>query len=477
MGFLDIFRSDLGGNSDSPNVYGVKLGRKEELNAKTDIKTLLDSAARVKKSNLKMCYLRDDVCYNGVNVKSNLLVPENFRFICRDKEGKRVEEDEQFLEMWKNRIDLPTKLRETVVDAFIGGIGWMENLYPQSEASDDVAIETLSLVDQRVPNMEYIDFLRDLEGNIIWDSNNLEPLAYVQYLSDFADIPKGRDPSQEFGVTPKDRCMILFKHEIFPITFNKSMVGIIEPQYNLIRQKISTMKMAEKTQRNRANPKYHVKVGNLDYRPGPNERGKIKKEISELGADDDIVTDWYVDIKELGMNVNDTALNREEKYVERQCTTMGVPMSYVTGTASGENKSIANDLKIILFKTLIPMREDLARQYLNNTLPYLMTKHKFKSVSQTIEWEPLAFDDLDSKSIRIQRYAKAGLLLPDDALEKHIREQENLPPIEEDIRRMSSKEKAVRWAIDDVDPPDSGDSSDSGKSGKGDDGDDNGVDD
>jgi hypothetical protein len=423
MGFFDIFKSDY---LNTDYVYGIQLGEKDNTKATSPISKLVGEAKRVKKENLKLCYLRDDVCYNGVNLKAKLIVPTNYKFICLDSKGNRVTEDEDYLTTYGEKIHLQEVLTEAVSDALKGGLGWIEQLRDTNG----------TLVSQRAVDMESMDYLRDMNDEIIYDDTGLEPLAYVQYVSELIDIPKDRDPSLVYGISTNRKCMLIWKDEIFPLSLNRDEIGIIEPQYDIIRQKISNMKMAEKMLRKRANPRYHIQVGNQDYRPGPNERAKIKKEFQTLGADEDIVSDWYVNVTELGTSVNTTSLEREDRYIQRQCTCMGIPPAYVTGTALGEGqgyRALTNDLRVILFKTIEPMRSRVSDIYLQNTIPHL--NHKFKSVKQYIEWENLALDDLESQSIRLQRYSKCGVIMPDDGVEKHIRELERLPPIDEETRR------------------------------------------
>ena len=422
--------------SNEPIVYTTTLESKDTVTSKSPIGKLIESPKRVKKSDLKLCYLRDDVCYNGINIKSELTITPKISFRCYDGENNRVASDEAFLEFWRDKINLRDVLVEVVKNANIGGVGWIENLRSIEDKT--------TLVDQRSIDMTKIDYLRDVDKNIVFKKDGITPLSAVQVVDYTTEVPRNRDPSivyknmnMTFYVPAGGKYLLLFDEEIFPIVLNDDEIGIIEPQYDIIRQKISTMRMAERTQRKRANVRYLIRLGNQDYMPGPTEREKIRTEFSNLNADEDIVVDWFVDVEEMGKNINDTSIQREDTYVIRQCTCMGVPSTYVTGVSQGENESIVADLKSILFTSIESMQKKIGEQYLRNTIPLL--NHDFTSVRQEIEWGHLTLESMESKSLRIQRYTKAGVIEPDDILEAHVRETEFLPKKDDATKRRVTK--------------------------------------
>jgi len=431
MLFFDRFKTGL---QDCIGVFSLKLSDSIP-SAKSVLGDLLTSEKPIGKDQYTLAYRRDDVIHNGINTKSQLIITPEINFKCYDDKGERVPEDELFLKSYSETIDLQNILLETTKDALKYGIGWIENLYPDS-------INREHIVSQRSVAGEPLDFLRDFNNNIVYEDDNITPKSYVQYVSDMADVPTSRDPDSLYGVAPQQKAMVVFREEMIPIKLNRDMISVIEPQYDILRQKISTMRTNDVARRNRAVPRYHISVGDENYRPGPDERKKIKDEIKQTKPNDDIVTDGFVKINELGKNINDEGLEREEMYVLRQCTAMGIPYAYITSSGDKTNKSIVSDQKMLLFQSISTLRKLISKQYMNATIPLL--NHKFKSTRQHMIFDELSLDSMESKSLRLQRYAKSELITPDNDLEKFIRENEGLPQMNPNTKVDEEKDDQDR---------------------------------
>ena len=201
-------------------------------------------------------YLRDDVCYNGVNKLTKLLMSTRMYWDCDDPS------DQEYMDSWSENTNFWFKTYEALKNTFIFGVGWHEILY----ANDD-GREVCVGVD--VIDSKTMDFLRDAEHNIIYDLTG-NPAGYVQKVPYNYDVPADRQVPSNTG----DKAQKFEKEEIAFYTidnFGGSIdgIGLLEPQYDIVRRKKSLEKANTQSALRRGNPRYHAKLGNEKYRAGP----------------------------------------------------------------------------------------------------------------------------------------------------------------------------------------------------------------
>ena len=411
---------------NAPLVYGVNF----ELGAggigdrgKRMTGHMPEPTKRVPKKNLQLMYLRDDICFNGVNKLTRLTMSNDFYWKCLDEDGVEVKEDVEYMKMWSSNTNLWLKLYEMSKNTFIFGVGWLEPLKIQD--GDHEMTVGVDVIDSKT-----MDFLRNRENSIVYDEYG-KPKGYVQYVPYNYDVPKDREKNTMSG-----KAMFLYPDETAYFTFDNfggsvDGVGVIEPQYDVVRRKKSLEKANTQSALRRGNPRYHAKIGNEKYRPSPNERKRVKDELMSLAPQDDIVTEWWVDIGMLEADVVADVTGLLKYYVERQASCMGIPMAFLSEGGENTNRATLVDQKKILFRTIEAYRKRISVMFSEQIVPLIMKNRSFSS-TPVLTWEPMSLDDKESRSIRLQRYAKSGILTPTIDLENEIRRMEELPPISEE---------------------------------------------
>lgn len=422
MKILDMFRK----NSSAPIVSGVTLELENASNegvslGKKDTKRMAEPTKRVGKKDLQLIYNRDDVAFNGINKLVKLIMSSEMYWDTED------ESDREYMELWSENTGFWEKTYETFKNAFIFGIGWQEIMTADKDG-EDVAVG-VDVVDSKT-----MDFMRDTQNRIIYNEYGT-PEGYVQKIPYGTEPAPGREYS---GGPPGEKLQKFGVDEISYFTFNHlggsvDGIGLVEPQYDIVRRKKSIEKANTQSAIRRGNPRYHIKTGNEKYRAGPDERKRLDEELKKLKPQDDIITDWWVDINTLEADVPTEIERILRYYVARQASCMGIPMAYVSEEGEATNRSTLHDQKILLFKTIETYRKRYSLLFDKQVMPVIQRNRKFKTTPK-LRWENVALDDKESRSIRLQRYAKAGLLTYDKELEKAIRRMEDLPDLSGDGR-------------------------------------------
>ena len=405
------------------------LGKKIAFNTPSGV-----TLKRVPREHLEMIYFRDDITYNGINLLTRLMCSSIFKLVAVSDDEKARKEDQAYLDLWSYMTDLHGVTYETIKAIFMFGIGWQEQIWSDIKDVDGKKRKILARLDSI--DCKYMDFFRDGYGNIKYNQYGF-PEGYAQIVPPGHVVPEGRAITGMIYLVTQlgtGRAMKLFEDEIAYFTFETlgtggDGVGVIEPQYDLVRRKKSIEKGHAQSVMRRGNTRYHIKNGNEKYRPGPDERESIKEELKKLKPEDDIVTEWFTDIKVLEAQdageVNETLLY----YVSQQAACMGLPVPYLTGRGEDTNRSTLADQKVLLFKTIDSLKEKYIRQFERQVIPYLKKNREFKSEIKVV-WEPLSLDDKAERSLRLQRYIKAGAITPTLDVENAIRELEGLPKLD-----------------------------------------------
>lgn len=404
-------------------VYGTKLSLStNDKEWERHSQRLTEDTKRVDKKNLQLMYLRDDICYNGVNKLTRLVMSTDMFWDCRDEDGNIVKEDVDYMNEWAENTNFWLKSFETIKNTLIFGIGWQEILYAKD--GDKKINVGVDVVDPKT-----MDFGRDMTGNILYDSFG-KPQYYVQTVPQSYNVPRNREvENSSYSYGKKQR---FERDELAYYTFDNfggsvDGIGVIEPQYDIVRRKKSLEKANIQSAMLRGNPRYHVKLGSEKYRPTPNERKRLQDQLAALKPQDDIVTEWWVDVKMLNGDVVSEVSDILKYYVERQASCMGIPLAYVSEGGEATNRATLGDQRILLFKTVETYRRRYSSTFTEQVLPSILENRVFSSIPKLV-WEPLSLDDKESKSIRLQRYAKTGLITPSKEVEEVVRKDENLPP-------------------------------------------------
>jgi len=415
-------------------IYGVQLENETYSSDKAEIplgdkitKTPVDQMKRVKKNQLQMIYYRDDIVYNGVNQYTRLLMSSKLKWECDNKE------DQEYMDAWSESTNLYTLIYEIVKNAFIFGTGWAELLWAKKDNKN--IFVRMDTIDSKT-----MDFKRDTSGSIIYTPEGF-PSGYVQILPYATEVDEARkvtDISIYGGVVQELREdeVAYFSFEV--LSGGVEGVGIVEPQYDVVRRKKSIEKGHAQSIMRRGNTRYHIKNGNEKYRPGPNERQRIKEQLESLSPQDDLVTEWWTDINVLEAQEIGGIDSILKYYVSRQASCMGLPLPYVTEEGEDTNRSTLADQKVLLFKSVDSMKKRFTKQFERQIIPYILMNREFKSTPRLI-WEELSMDDKESKSLRLQRYAKAGLLTASKDVELAIRKAEGLD-LEWEVPKVAQQE-------------------------------------
>ena len=372
---------------------------------------------RVNKADLELAYARDDVIHNGVNLYVLSMMSVDYSYKCANERDLEI-----MLEFDKN-TNMEWILMSTFKHNAIYGDSW-EELVRGSKGKKLVSLG------KRDPKS--MDFMRGTMGEITYNEYN-QPAGYVQFLP---ENWKGNVPDGRLGTQDGKPCIKFNREEIVHHTYmtaedNLSGIGMVEPQYDLVRIKKNIEKAYGQFIFDSGFPVRVIYIGDKDKhtKVTPADREWALKEMDRLDDDNNAVLPYYMKLEMVGPDAKKFSVDMNY-WVDRQVTVIGAPKALVTGSGEDTNRSTLEWQMSLWERKIFSHWKHINESYVNGPFKILAEDYDMEEIPQ-FEIKDLSLRSMSDFADRLATYSNAGLITPKPWLEETILKLEKL---EDDVK-------------------------------------------
>jgi hypothetical protein len=398
-----------------------------------------ESIARVKRSELRDCYITDAIVFNSINKNTQTIMGAGHELRCDGKYSKHVLNFfNDFLninlgvsgndETWEDMLN------SHFTNAQVYGYNYIERIYNQ---------EGTKIVDLITLNPERMDYARTGEGGICLDSYG-KPVGYTQQLPMGTDISNKGDPVPD-GVSLKTSMIFLLPKRIaqfkfYPIGDGYEAFGLIEPAHDDIIYKKNIEKAnANVIVQRGLNPLIDY-VGSPERFPTPKMIDNATKTLADMSYKRYFAFPYWHRIEALDFKQNDTIEQSIKNYRENISASLGIPLALATGAGEATNRATLTNQQKFLEFTLNDIVKRTISFFTKQIFREISRLEKFKEVPYLV-WGDIGAENKDDKANRLVAYAKANLLPPEFVIQ-YIVNSEELDVTEEDLEN-AKKPKTI----------------------------------
>jgi len=376
---------------------------------------------RVNPELLERIYRRDPVIFNGVNLYIKTILSTDFRF---ESDSESVV---KYMKRWSELVNLREVIMRSVSDMCIFGNAWFEIIINKGR-------DTVARLDYLDPKL--MDFRRNHMQKIIFDRKTKLPKSYVQYLPpDAPQQPNEITQNSIFGdfnrAIELDR-EIIFHAPLFTIGNDLLGVGLIESLYDDSSNKRVIEKGAGQYIFRLGYPIIVGYVGNENQYPIPdaNVIREVSNKITNLTERSTIALPHYVKLELLESKRGEKYQAYLSHYISQQVTGLGIPLALATGSGEETNRSTLQSQMLMFERTLRFFQYRISTALEEQVFSKISLMQNWNEIPKIV-WDEISLESLESKARRITDYVKAGVLTPDEEVEKFIRIAEGIPPKKE----------------------------------------------
>jgi hypothetical protein len=369
---------------------------------------------RVDPKKLELAYCRDDVAYNGVNLYVNTLQSVDYEF--KAKNPKIVE----YMKKWDKTVNFYFSKYSCFKHITIYGNAWGELLWGKTDGVDYLALD---FVDPKS-----MDFLRDNMSNILYD-NYGRPSGYCQRIP--MNYTKTIPNNREVMSPTLGRAMLIKTNEMAHFTWNTvgdciNGIGLIEPQYDIIRIKKNVEKAFGQSSFRFGFPTPIIYVGDKEHPAKQEEIDKIVKDFAEKSEKSVLGYDHRVRVEMMEPKTLPDMTQNLEYYIDRQVTVLGAPKALVTGSGEATNRSTLETQLSMFERNIRMILEKVGNSFEQEVFSILAEKMGWDEIPQIV-WTDLSIRSLSDMADRLARYQRAGMMKYTPETENRLRELEGLP--------------------------------------------------
>lgn len=364
---------------------------------------------RVPKVLLEQAYIRRPVVFNIVNKHVHGVLRYKPIIISTSTEDK-----DKLVGLNKRLKLCPVVLPQILTDLVVYGETWHEYIY---ERKNRMVIK----LDNRDP--KFMDISRVNNSGNIFAMNDTgclgkplvddkgDPEYYVQYLDSsqkINDIYKSRKVSQCGKDAIKFNINELLHITLFTVGDSYEGLGVIEPMYNIIKNKGDVERSITHAILRIGNPLIYALVGDQRVMPSPNLINEVSESIKNANERTGITLPNYVQLGLLQAK-NPNKLTENLHYFNSMMVAgSGLPESLATGAGEGSNKHTLEGLMISLEGVYTLIRERISDTLGYHLLPYIQDNEGFKG-DLSLYWQPpkpIESQDDQSKEVLLNEESK-----------------------------------------------------------------------
>ena len=376
-----------------------------------------EEVERVPKDKLELVYRREALVTNGINLYEELISAANI-IIDTDNDKARKIILEMFEDMNFSGYILPQMIKHQAVY----GTSWNEIVWNEAE-------DRIVMLDTMDP--KYMDYARDNgTRNLVFDGSG-QPAHYIQYLRWDQKAPNTAEVKEQVG----NKGIVFNRKEVLRMNYQTmgdsfSGIGLIEPIYNTIINKIDMQTGLAQSTLRLGFPIIGVKVGSQEVYPTPQLMEKGTEIFQNINESSGFSIPYYFEPIILEPKRSERVQQNLGYFTDQMIAGLGVPKPLITGAGEQENKQTLEGQKEIFMLKVKSWEKKIARG---------IEVQVFSQLAERLGWDEIpkmrfsnpTEDILGDSSTRFCEYVKAGILLPEE-VKSRVMKNEGLIPETED---------------------------------------------
>jgi len=224
-------------------------------------------------------------------------------------------------------------------------------------------------------------------------------------------------------------------------------LGLIEPIYTTyIRHKASEEGFANANFR-AGNPVPAMKIGNDMHQPTEEQIKNAVEDLKTMNSKSAFAYAYYNELGYLETKGDKRGLRTFLDYwVDMEVAGIGIPKAFATSEGGETNRATLARQEYIMKLSLTDVLNRIG-SVIQNKIFETIAKYERENgnniYAPKVMWNEIVLEELDSKAVRLVKYAQAGLIRPTPELEEFIRKIEELPisdiPKDEPIKKEEAK--------------------------------------
>jgi len=367
---------------------------------------------------LEQLYFSDGIIFNSINTWIELICSPGFNIDTQnEKLRKRIED---FL----HTIEFEDEILPKIVQHMcVYGNAFVEIIY--NNAGDKV----VDLSDPLDPKS--MDFLRDPKTNIPILDIYGNPKAYAQKVN----LGKPLD-------IPADH-MAHFR--LYTLASSQLGIGLIEPIFWTALGKRNIDEKIAQQEFRRATPFVWVSVGDESHEPSPEEINDIHNAFKDITYKTDFVGPYWYKVQFISSDPSESSINAVKYFQDAIISGMGLPKAIVTGTGESENRAVLHSLIAVTQRRVSRIQRAISNIIENKVFKKICELEGYdKKEVPRMMWNEFSPESLTGKIDRLVKEVQVGLLVPDEDIQRMVRQWEKLPIVEKTEEQLDKNAETER---------------------------------
>lgn len=385
---------------------------KTPTNQKPKISKTADSqytqVTRVAKNKLREVCMQDSISFNMLNLYTNIIMKAGYNWV-----GNCKEYEELFKGMMQHgdRSSNRRLFKEINRDKAQYGAGFVEIIPYEKDGKE------FGVADLRRINASRIDYVRDKQRNLILDKNKIPYGFMMDFGSQAKGMPQGDvvpKALRDMGFTLKKGQTYLDKKRVavFPLNRldnNYDYLGLIEPAYQDIVDRLETMKIQVEAIKVKATSLPIIYVGDSTHEATPQLMDDADYIIANLKEASGISMPQTMHMETLKYESLDFVDKVMRQLLSSSATASGSPLALISGDGEATNKSTLTqqiEMMLIMFQSQI---NDFVEDWNVQIMSRIKEENGFKGVC-TLVWNGIRYQDKEEEKQLIIESFKIGLI-------------------------------------------------------------------
>jgi len=376
---------------------------------------------RVDLADLEKSYLKDPIIFNSINKVVEVIMSAKCRVVGSDDSVSYVNDFLDKIGLHGGSVEWKPLLKTAFMHQCIYGRAFWEVIYNTQQTK----VMDLDCIDPK-----RVDYAKNSMQRLVLDKFS-NPVGYTETIPYSEQITSLKSD-------PTPNAVMLLPNQIF---FNPSRIahfklytmgdgfygiGLIEPIYDASNRKLKMEEALANVYMRTGFPTKGIKVGDQFHEPTKEMLSRSVDQLEEADYRSVFAIPYYADPFILESKKPEKLRIHLDHFVNEENTGVGVPSAFATWKGGETNRATLNRQEF-LFKLSLRNIVQMTTQTIERYVFAKIAKLNKLEDTPRIEWGEINLEELDSKSKRLVDYVGAGLLKPDQNIEKLIREQEGLP--------------------------------------------------
>lgn len=365
------------------------------------------TVTRVDKRKIREVCMQDATSFNMLNLYTNIIMKAGYKWIG---------DCEKYTELFKNMMvhgdksSIRRLFKEIQRDRAQYGAGFVEIIPYEGKDGNENGVADLRRI-----NASRIDYVRDKLKNIILDTNKIPYGFVMDFGASAKGIPRGDQVPIELsklGFSIKKGQIYLKKDRVavFPLyrlDNNYDYLGLIEPAYQDIVDRLETMKIQVDAIKVKATSLPIIYVGDSTHEATPQAMDDADYILENLKEATGISMPQNMKMDTIEYKTLDTIDKTIRMLLSSSATASGSPMALISGDGEATNRSTLKEQIEMMVIMLQSQIEDFVEDW-NVQIMFRINKENNFNKECVLLWNGIRYQDKESETKLITDSFKMG---------------------------------------------------------------------